>query len=1014
MKRLIVLIPFLLALFDVSAQERRVTGKVTDQKNEPLIGASVKVQETGKAANTNTQGSFTIDAQGGQTLRISYFGMQTTTVKVPASGSVNVQLLEDNRQLEEVVVTGYRTERKKDVIGAVSVVKMDDALKETNTNVLSSVQGRVAGVQISTDGTPGSNGAIYIRGIASLKNNAPLYIIDGMPANDINGINPNDIASMQILKDAASAAIYGARASGGVVIITTKRGNSKDVSVTFDAYAGVKTPRNYLDMLNAQEYGQVVFQALKNDGLPTQDAIYGNGPEPVIPAFLDDAKTIPSADVDWQRETYRSANNQSYNLGISKSVDNSSFYFGLNYNKEEGLARYTNFDRVNARLNSSFKVSKRITLGENLTISRYGGVNAPGALPASIYQMPIIPLRDNLGNYGGPVKNLGDRLNPVGVLDRNKDNRNNSFKTLGNVFANVSLFKGLSYNFLFGVDAVNFRGSVFAPTFVEGRFSNTEATLNENSSNALNLNATHTLNYQLTTGKHTLKGMAGYEWIHNKYENYGASARGFFIETLNFRVLNAANTMSAVNGGGAEFALVSQFGRLDYQYNNRYLFYATIRRDGSSRFGATNRYGIYPAASFAWRLSEEGFFKNSSLGSKFSDMKLRFTWGKNGNQQSLEDYSYTTSYEKQVDFSNYDINGTNSSANVGYITTVIGNRNIKWETSVQTNVGIDFGLLQNSLTFTADFFVKKSKDLLINPVLAAVNGEGRAPYINAGDVRNTGFEFLLSYHNPGQSKFKYGVDLTFSAIKNKVISLGPDGNSVFLGAKSRIISGQPAGEFYGYVADGIFKSQAEVDAHAAQPGKGVGRLRFKDVNGDGQVNADDRTNIGSPLPKFNGGLNFNSSYKSFDLSVFFDTQVGNKIWDDNTFNYKFPLFIANHGKVLLDAWSPSNPDSDIPALTTRNTNDEQRNSTFFLGDGSYLRMKSISFGYTLPSKITSKANISKARIFVQGQNLLNFTKFKGLDYEVINNSNSPLDNGVLGEAAYPHSKSVSIGVNVGF
>lgn len=1013
MKKFLLITPLILLVTFAFSQNRQISGKVTEKASGlAVIGASVIVEESGKGTTTDGSGSFKIDAQTGQTLKISYLGMETARVKVTSDNSVTVILTEDRNFLEEVVVTGYQTERKKDLIGAVSVLKMDDALKETNTNLLTSVQGRVAGVSISTDGAPGTNTTINIRGLGSLKNNAPLYIIDGMPANDINGISPNDIASMQILKDASSAAIYGARAAGGVVLITTKKGTTRDVSVTFDAFTGIKTPRNRLEMLNAKEYGQVLFQTLKNDGLPLNDAIYGSGPEPVIPQFLDDNNTIPSADVDYQRETYRPATNQSYNLGISKNVDNSNFYFGINYNKEEGLAVNTNYDRLNARLNSSFAISDRITLGENFTVSRFGGTNNPGALPAALYQMPIIPIKDNAGNWGGPVKNLGDRLSPMGNLARNKDNRNNSLKTLGNVFANVKLFRGLSYNLLMGVDAVNYRASTFNPTFVEGRFSNTEATLNETSSNALNLNATHTLNYQLRNEKHDFKALAGYEWIHNKFENHGATARGFFIETPEFRVLNAANTMSAINGGASEFALISQFAKLDYQYNSKYLLSATIRRDGSSRFGPENKYGIFPAAAFGWRLSEENFFKNSSVASKISDLKFRLSWGMNGNQQSIDDYSYTTSYERQVDFSNYDITGSNSSANTGYLTTRIGNPNIKWETAVQTNIGMDLGLFNNNLYLTADYFIKNSKDLLINPVLAAVEGEGNAPYINAGDVRNTGFEFLLSYRNNTSGKFKYNVDLTFSAIKNRVVSLGEDGNAVYNGSKSRIISGQPIGEFYGYVADGLFRTQQEVDNHAVQAGKGLGRIRFKDVNNDGQITPDDRTNIGSPLPKFITGLNFNSSYANFDVSLFLDAQVGNKIWDDNTFNYKFPLFIANHGKVLLDAWSPSNPDSDIPALTTKNENNEQRNSTFFLGDGSYLRMKSIAIGYTIPKAISNKVNISKARIFVQGQNLLNFTKFDGLDYEVVNNGT--LDYGVLGEAAYPHAKSISLGLNIGF
>lgn len=989
-----------------------VKGRVTNEKDEPLEGATVTVKGTPIATKTTASGDFVISVPDAKKLLIiSSVGYEDNEVRISSSNIVAVILKVKATVVEEVVVTGYTTQRKKDLTGAVSVLKVSDALKETNANLLSSVQGRLAGVSISTDGTPGTNASINIRGLGSIRNNRPLFVVDGVPTLEIDGLSPNDIESFQVLKDAASASIYGARASNGVILITTKKGKSRNVSVTFDAFYGLKTRRDHLDMLNANEYGQVLFQALKNDGLPTQDAIYGNGPDPVIPEYLDDNKTIPSGDVDYQKEVYRPAYNQSYNLGFSKSADKSNFYFGLNHNKEQGLAAKTNFERYTARVNSSFQISDKVTVGENISISNFNTVDiGGGALPAVLYQHPIIPIKDNLGNWGGPVKNLGDRLSPLGELERNKDNKKKTWRAFGNAFANVKLFKGFAYNVNLGVDVVNYRFKFFEPTYVEGRFSNTDAHLTETSSNALNLTISHTLNYQWTKSAHDVKALVGYEWINNKFESYSAKAKDFFVETTDFRYLSAGAEMESVTGGGTELGIISQFAKVDYKFDDRYLLSGTIRRDGSSRFGPENRYAIFPAASFAWRISEEGFFGNK-MTDKISDLKLRVSWGKNGNQE-IGDYTYSTFYSSQPDFSNYDASGTNTSAQQGFATTQIGNSKIKWETAIQTNIGVDAGLLNNRIYLSADYFIKNTKDLLVNPLLQAVRGEGNPPFINAGNIRNSGLEFLLSYRNNGTSKFKYNLDLTFTSIKNKVISVGEDGKSEIIGSYSRITPGQPLGVFYGYKADGLFRSQREVDDHASQGGKGLGRIRFSDINGDGAITPDDRTFLGSPLPKYMAGLNFNGSYENFDIAFFFDASAGNKIWDRNRFNTHFILFNSNHGKVLLNAWSPTNPDSDIPALTTQNTNDEQRASSFFLSDGSYLRLKSAVVGYTIPKKVTDRIKITRARIFLQGQNLLNFTRFEGLDYEVLNTGT--LDYGVLQENAYPHSKSVHIGISVGF
>lgn len=1010
MRILISILTIILFSAAAYSQQKAITGIVVNKLTKaPIEG--VTVQTKNETTITDASGKFGLNGKEGESVTISFVGMKTTHFISKSSTFLTVEMEEGDNDLEQVIVTGYNTEKKKDLTGAVSVVKVSDALKETNANILASVQGRIAGVTISTDGTPGSNSSINIRGLGSIRNNRPLFVIDGVPTLEIDGLSPNDIESMQVLKDAASASIYGARASNGVILITTKKGKGRDVGITFDAFYGVKTRRDHLGMLNAKEYGDVLFAALRNDGLPTVDAIYGNGPDPVIPEFLDDNKTIPASDVDYQKEVYRPAYNQSYNLGLSKNSDRSSTYFGLNYNKEEGLAVNTNFRRITARLNSTFAVTPGITVGENLSVANINSVDIDGgALPSVLYQHPIIPIKDNLGNWGGPVKNLGDRLSPLGQLDRNKDNIKKTWRVFGNAFANVNLFKGLSYNANFGIDIVNFQYKIFSPTFVEGRFITSDNFLTENSSNSLNLTVTHTLNYKWSAKKHDVQVLAGYEWINNKFESFNATGKNLFLEIPDFRYLSATAEMVGIGGTGAELGIVSQFAKADYKFDEKYLLSATVRRDGSSRFGPANKYAVFPAVSAAWRISEEDFFQNGTASAKISDLKLRASWGKNGNQE-IGDYTYATFYSSQPDFTNYDVTGSNTNAQQGFGSTQIGNPKIKWETALQTNIGVDLGLMNNNIYLSADYFIKETNDLLVNPLLQAVRGEGNPPFINAGNIRNSGIELLLSYRNNGISKFKYNVDLTFTAIKNKVERVGEDGKSEIIGSYSRISPGQSIGAFYGYVADGLFRTDKEVTDHANQAGKGLGRIRYKDINNDGSITPEDRTFLGSPLPTYLAGLNFNGAYRNFDISIFFDASGGNKIWDRNRFNTHFILFNSNHGKVLLNAWTPENPGSDIPALTTQNTNDEQRASSFFLGDGSYVRMKSVSIGYTIPPSVTSKVKISRARIFVQGQNLLNFTEFKGLDYEVLNTGT--IDYGVLQENAYPHSKSVTAGISIG-
>ncbi len=1009
MRCYLLMIALLLMVSQTWAQQKTINGKVLRKDNHlPLSG--VTIESKNKTTLTDENGVFTLTSNVGDEVSVSFIGFKKMALKVPASGDLSFELETDVQNLDEVVVVGYSQEKKKDLKGAVTVVKVSESLKETNANLLVSLQGRVPGLTVTTDGAPGSGTSINIRGIASILGNVqPLYVIDGVPTYDINGISPNDIESLQVLKDAASAAVYGARGSTGVIVITTKKGKTKNAQVAVDAYYGIKQMRNKIDMLDAQEYGQVLWQQKKNDGLPLTDDVYGSGPTPTIPQYLDDAKTIPAGNVNYLKEVYQPAANSAINVGISKAADKSNFFFGINYNKEEGLAKYTTYDRLTVRINSSYKIGKHITVGENLSQAYLTGNREPESrtIESAIFQYAIIPLKDDLGNWGGPVKNLGDRLNPVGQLYLNKDNKSKGWRTFGNVFADIEIIKGLTYRASFAADVINSGFKGFYPKYTMGRFTQTVNSISQNTSNTTNLTATHTLTYNLSKGDHDLQLLAGYEWIHNKFDEMHISRRDFASEDINYQYLNGGTTLLDGNGSANEYGLIGSFAKLDYKFKDRYLIAGSVRRDGSSRFGEVNRYGVFPAVSAAWRINEEGFFKHSGLANNISDLKLRASWGSNGND-GIPDYTYSTNYYSNPDYSFYDITGTNTGAQVGYYTYQIGNPRVKWEATEQTNIGLDLGMFSNRFYITADYYIKTANDLLYPALTPGVSGEGRPPYINVGDIRNKGIELMVSYRNQGKSKFKYNLDLSFAANKNEAISVGPDGNDIREINHARIIKGQPLGVFYGYIADGIFKSQKEVDDHAEQPGKAPGRIRYKDVDGDGKITPDDRTYIGSPYPKFTAGLNAAFTYGDFDATLFFDTRVGNKIYDEIYANASNTFYNTNHSKDLLNAWSPTNTASDIPMVTSNNTNDELRTSTFYLSDASYFRLKSAVIGYSLPKSLADKIKMSRLRVFVQAQNLFTLTQFKGFDYETLGFS------GVLTQTQYAHSKSVSFGINAAF
>jgi TonB-linked SusC/RagA family outer membrane protein len=1009
MRRLTFLVFILSCCLLALGQQKRITGYVFNSTtNQPIAGVTIQ----GKMSSTTSdeKGVFSIMSAPGETLTLTYVGMSPAIIKVVGE-KTNYQtgMQEAPNQLNEVVVVGYKQEKKKDLTGAVSVVNMKQALVESNANILTSLQGRVPGLTIESDGTPGGNGtSVKIRGFSTLNNNGPLYVIDGVPTTYIGALNPEDIESIQVLKDAASASIYGSRANNGVIVITTRKGKSLNAKVTFDAFYGIQKLANKINMLNAQQWGEVYWQAETNSGITPQHPQYGSGPEPVIPDYLvGPGPGEKAANTNWIDATFHPSSIQNYNLSVSQGTAKSNYYLGVSYDRDNGIMHYTDFERFSSRLNSSFNIKNAVTIGENIFIANFSEVKSnPGIMTDAILQHPLIPLYDTLGNFGGPKDGLGDKLNPLGELYRNRNNSTHNWRIFGNVYAEANILKNLTAKSSFAVDYNSTSYRNFTPRFTEGRFNITDNFLTTGNSNGLSWTWSNTLNYRKTFGNHTIDVLGGIEAIKNTSSFFSATATDLLLDTYEYAYLNNGTTTGS-NGGATGNQLFSQFGKINYNYQDKYLLSGTLRRDGSSRFGAENRYGIFPAVSGGWRISQEKFFQGVSY---VNDLKLRASWGKTGNQE-IPDFGTLNFFKTNPEFANYDIAGTNTSAQQAFYVTQIGNPNLKWEENTQTDVGLDATAFSNRLTFSADYYKRVTNGILINPVLLAVYGGGAAPFINAGKIENKGVELALGYASKSTSAFHYTADFNIAFNQNKVLSLG-EGNQFFLGANAnRIVPGQPVSVFYGYVVEGIYKNQDQVDKGANQPGKAIGRLQYKDLNGDGVIDDNDRTYIGNPNPKFTYGLNLTGEYKGFDAAIFITGVQGNKIYNAIRAQTDFAYFPFNFSTRILDAWSPDNPNSIIPAVNVNNTNDELRASTYFVEDGSYLKIKSLQLGYTLPHKIMSSIGIDRIRVYIQGQNLFTFTKYTGFDPEV--SAGGPLNEGVDAQF-YPHAKAINFGLNVNF
>ncbi|WP_194765999.1 SusC/RagA family TonB-linked outer membrane protein [Tamlana sp. I1] len=1008
-----LIILFFLQFSALMAQDLEIKGKVvSSEDNMPLPGVAVIITGTSTGSVTDFDGNFILNgASKGDALQFSYLGFVTQEVIIGDNLTLNIVMQSDNQQLEEIVVTGYTKQKKADITGAVSVVDVDEINKQTEPNPIKSLQGRLPGVNITSDGSPsGSNTKVNIRGIGTLNNTDPLYVIDGVPTKaGMHELNPNDIESIQVLKDASSASIYGSRASNGVIIITTKQGKSGKMRISTNYYTSLSDYTSKLDVLDANQFGQVLWKANINDGLnpnsnnlsyhfdwgvvdgvPTLNRIS-------VPEYLDSERTIKSANTNWYDEVSQLGRANSLDLSMSSGSEKGTYMFSLGYYDNQGIVKTTEFKRLSARINSSYKFfDGKLVVGENFTLNRTNEVVDPGVLDPALRALPIIPVRtvDGLG-WGGPVGGMNDRQNPVRVLEYNKDNGYKYMRLFGNVYTELELIKNLKFKTSFGIDFSDYYKRTLQRSYKSGYLENDQNAVNIDESTNTKWTWTNTVQYDLSLNKHHINMLAGTEMYQESFENTWLRKEDFLLEDPNYMYPDAG-TGEAYNGGSAtSYSLLSYFGKLTYDFDNRYLFSATLRHDGSSRFGKNNRFGTFPAFSGGWRISKEAFAEEHL--SFFSDLKLRAGWGQTGNQEISNEaiYSlYLASYAGGDPTWNtsygtaYDLAGAkNGLLNSGFIAIQTGNDDLKWETTTQTNLGIDFGFFNQALTGSIDIYKKETEDILVLPPYLGVIGEGGERWVNGASMENEGLEIGLQYKNTTSFGLKYEISGNIAANRNKITQLPDEVKNNYGGdGLEDNILGRPINSMYGYVADGLFRTKNEVENSAIQPGKDLGRIRYKDLNEDGIIDDKDRTWIGNPNPGISYGFNLSLEYKNFDLTTFWqgvgDVDVINQTKYQTDF-WSVDDVGSNKGARLLNAWSVDNPNSNIPALTTVDSNAESRFSTYYVENGRYLKLRVLQLGYSIPQDIIEKYSITKLRMYVNGQNLwtISSPSFTGVDPE---------------------------------
>lgn len=995
------------AIKDLHAQQqaKTVTGTVTDVSGEPIIGANIRIKGTTTGTITDIDGNFSIEAKPQSVIEVSYIGYLTQETVINNQKSIRFLLKEDTKTLDEVVVIGYGVQKKADLTGSVANINTEKLNTQSNANIGQALQGKIAGVDIvSQGGAPGSGTRIMVRGIGTLNNASPLYIVDGMYMNSIDHINPNDIASIDVLKDASSAAIYGSRAANGVIIVTTKEGSNTEGKPIIDLSVnlGISTASKFLDMLDAKGWAEVTTIARQAIGKPALD-------------MATDLANKP--DNDWQDIMFRPALMQNYNLAVKGGGKYSTYYTGLGYFNQDGIVKGTNYQRYNIQSKNDYKRGI-FSAGTNLIISfshdKPLHQELRGGMIGTILQsVPTLEKYDDTreGGYGGTYGDVVNIPHPLAIIDDNiMDRYNENVKIFANLYAQIELFKGLKYKLNLTPDFSFERYKNYLNKYDFGLATNSITQLTERQRRRRNILVENLLTFDRTFGEHKISALAGYTYQDSRFRHIQAYGEGL---PQGLEEIDAATTNRSNEGNSWRSVLTSILGRVFYSYHNKYLFTATIRRDGSSKFGKNNRYGYFPSFSLGWNVAEEKFMENVHW---LDQLKLRGGYGVLGNQE-IDNYQYSSTITTGINYPD-----GNGGLLQGAFPKNFANPDIKWEETAMTNVGIDFMAFNNRLSLTADYYVKNTKDILLTVPIPISSGGANDPIRNAGKIRNNGFEFNLGWMDQPNPDISYGINLIGSFNKNKVIAMGSESGSIKGGSTNQNITtsetkaGYPIGGYWLISTAGYFNSQEEVDAYAKdgkkiQPAAEPGDIKFVDANNDGVINDDDRVFQGSPFPDFTFALNGNMRYKNFDLSIGLQGVLGNKIYNATRQTLEDVTKGSNFLASCLDYWTPENKNASHPRLTWDDPNRNTRaESDRYLENGSYLRLRSVQLGYTFP-QTWFKGAIQHARVYINAENLFTITSYSGYSPDVnADNANyRGFDNFI-----YPTNRTFMLGLNVTF
>ena len=1077
-KSLSALILLLVFASSVAMAQRVVTGTVLDEYDVGLPGVSVLVKGTTTGTATDIDGKFSLNVPNDQAVLVfSFIGYAKIEQVVGNRSVVDVKMRPDEQTLTELVVTGYTIDSRRETTGAIATVDPKDLTVIPTGNIEQTLQGRVSGVTVITNGQPGTSSIIRVRGFGAFGGNEPLYVVDGVPVQSTDFLNPDDIESTTVLKDAAAASIYGARAANGVIIYTTKRGRrgNQKLRVDYNGMFGLTTPGQGLDMMNPQDFATFTWLAETNqariDGRSPNYSHpqFGTGATPVLPYYINVGgaagvsgpfspqrieeerakynidptkgpvyqlvRAATGEGTDWYQALTRNAPLNRHSIGLNGGSESSRFFLGMGSQDQAGIMIVNNFRRLTFRANSEFDVTKKFRIGENFqatyrqVLGQQGGTGGRGVSDdendiLQAFRMPsIIPVYDEFGGYAGTAaRGFNNPRNPVANRDGQRDNRNFNANVFGNIYAEYDLMEDLRFRSSIGGQYNNYYYWGYSRLQYENSENNSAFGYNEGSGFNFAWTFTNTLSWKKTFDKHAFDVILGQEALNTGAgRNIDASGQNPFSRDPDFvNISNLPVSTRQVNSGlfrGVNF--YSLFGRVNYTFNDKYLFSAVVRRDGSSRFGANNRYGVFPAFSAAWRLSSEQFLQSATW---IDDLKIRGGWGQMGNSNNVDPNNQFSLFGGTVGASSYDIGGTNSSAIIGFRRTRIGNPNAQWETAVTQNIGFDGTFFNGRLDVIFDWWRKDTKDLLFTvPIPLTAGSNAAAPAVNIGEMLNRGLDLLVTTRGNLSSSLTYELTVTGSTLKNEIVSLAPgleiitSVNPAYRGIRPiRNQVGQPLSTFFGYKVVGLFQSQEDVNSHATQAGAAPGRFKYEDTDGDGVITPEDRQVLGNPIPDFTGGVNFTVGYKGFDLSAYLYTSIGNEVWNQSKwFTDFFSTFEgAAISERLKNAWSPSNTNATVPIVDRSSTfSTSTVENSYYVEDGSYLRLQNVTLGYTLPQNLLQRWRIERLRVFASANNLFTITGYQGLDPAV--GGDADLTFGIdVGN--YPVTRGYTLGLNVSF